>query len=86
MFKTSNACRRATACFLGSRGEIISGHEFHCSAILAEEGEVTKGAWSRRGAGARGELRRGNVTGTFPHMMDKRGPASSSGHVPVLPV
>ncbi|MGO9171425.1 MAG: cobyrinate a,c-diamide synthase [Rhodomicrobium sp.] len=64
-----------TGCVLGCPGEIVSGHEFHYSVILAEEGEKLLSA-----TGADGQpvpafgLRRGNVTGSFLHMVDKWGP------------
>ena len=57
-------------CALGRRGQAFAGHEFHYSAGLAEQGEKL---FSLAGADAplpAGGLRRGNVTGSFQHIVD----------------
>jgi cobyrinic acid a,c-diamide synthase len=56
----------------GRRGEIMSGHEFHYSSVLNEQGESLFRAFDAEGTPvASGGLRRGNVSGSFFHMIDK---------------
>ena len=65
------------ACVLGARGDTVSGHEFHYSSVLAEEGEhllsVTNA--DKEPVAAHG-LRRANVTGSFLHVMDRWSPTA----------
>jgi cobyrinic acid a,c-diamide synthase len=58
------------ACVLGEPGETVSGHEFHYSSVLAEEGEKLLSVTNadRERVPAHG-LRRGNVTGSFLHVI-----------------
>jgi cobyrinic acid a,c-diamide synthase len=58
------------ACVLGEPGETVSGHEFHYSSVLAEEGEKLLSVTSadREPVPAHG-LRHGNVTGSFLHVI-----------------
>ncbi|MGO9483368.1 MAG: cobyrinate a,c-diamide synthase [Rhodomicrobium sp.] len=59
------------ACILGERGGVVSGHEFHYCSVLAEEGDPLFNATGADGmpVPAHG-LRRGNVTGSFLHVID----------------
>jgi cobyrinic acid a,c-diamide synthase len=59
-------------CALGERGGMLSGHEFHYSTILTEEGEKLLSPLNADGepVPAHG-LRRGNVTGSFLHVIDR---------------
>ena len=61
-----------SACVLGERGDTVSGHEFHYSSVLAEEGEKLLSVTNADGepVPAHG-LRRGNVTGSFLHVIDR---------------
>ena len=64
------------SCVLGERGGTVSGHEFHYSSVLAEEGEKllsVKNA-DREPVPSHG-LRHGNVTGSFLHVIDQWSPA-----------
>ncbi len=59
-------------CVLGARGDIVSGHEFHYSSVLAEEGERLMSVADAEGAPLPGGgLRRGNVSGSFLHFIDR---------------
>ena len=64
------------SCVLGERGGTVSGHEFHYSSVLAEEGEKLLSVTNadREPVPAHG-LRRGNVTGSFLHVIDQWSPA-----------
>jgi cobyrinic acid a,c-diamide synthase len=63
------------SCVLGERGATVSGHEFHYSSVLAEEGEKLLSVTNAEGepVPAHG-LRRGNVTGSFLHVIDQWSP------------
>ncbi len=59
-------------CVLGARGDVVSGHEFHYSSVLAEEGERLFGVADAEGVPMPGGgLHRGNVSGSFLHFIDK---------------
>ncbi len=59
-------------CVLGTTGDIVTGHEFHYSSILAEEGEKLFSVADAEGlAMPGGGLCRGNVSGSFLHFIDK---------------
>jgi cobyrinic acid a,c-diamide synthase len=59
-------------CVLGRRGEIVAGHEFHYSTILAETGEKLFKVADAEGTQLAGTgLRQGKVTGSFFHFVDK---------------
>jgi cobyrinic acid a,c-diamide synthase len=60
------------ACVLGERGDAVSGHEFHYSSIIVEEGEKLLSATNadKNPVPAHG-LRRGTVTGSFLHVIDR---------------
>jgi cobyrinic acid a,c-diamide synthase len=60
---------------LGSRGEVLRGHEFHYASIVdAEAGEPLFAARDARGRAlhVRG-ARRGSVMGSFVHLVDRNG-------------
>ncbi len=58
-------------CILGRRGQIVAGHEFHYSAIIAEKGNNLFAVWDAEGTPlASGGLRQENVTGSFFHFID----------------
>ncbi len=60
-----------TGCVLGKPGDIVSAHEFHYSSVLAEEGEGLFSVASADGVRiSAGGLRRGNVSGSFLHVID----------------
>jgi cobyrinic acid a,c-diamide synthase len=60
-------------CVLGASGDDFCGHEFHYSSILAEQGEPLFSVSDAGGAGIEsGGLRRGSVTGSFLHLIDRR--------------
>ncbi len=67
------------SCVLGKRGGTVSGHEFHYSSVLAEEGEKLLSVTNadREPVPAHG-LRRGNVTGSFLHVIDRWSPAAAA--------
>ena len=67
--------RLLAACVFGNPGETVSGHEFHYSSILAEEGEKLLSAENADGepVPAHG-LRHGNVTGSFLHVIGRWNP------------
>jgi cobyrinic acid a,c-diamide synthase len=67
--------RLLAACVLGNPGETVSGHEFHYSSILAEDGEKLLCAENADGepVPAHG-LRHGNVTGSFLHVIGRWNP------------
>lgn len=58
-------------CILGARGGILSGHEFHYSSVVTEEGEKLFEVSNADGepVPAAG-LRCGNATGSFFHVID----------------
>jgi cobyrinic acid a,c-diamide synthase len=60
------------SCVLGERGATVSGHEFHYSSVLAEDGEKLLSVTNadQEPVPAHG-LRRGNVTGSFLHVIDR---------------
>jgi cobyrinic acid a,c-diamide synthase len=64
------------SCVLGERGAKVSGHEFHYSSVLAEEGEKLLSVTNadREPVPAHG-LRRGGVTGSFLHVIGQWSPA-----------
>ena len=59
------------ACVLGEPGETVSGHEFHYSSILAEDGDKLLSVENAdmEPVPVQG-LRHGNVTGSFLHFID----------------
>ncbi len=67
------------SCVLGERGGTVSGHEFHYSSVLAEEGEKLLSVTNadREPVPAHG-LRRGNATGSFLHVIDRWSPAPAA--------
>jgi cobyrinic acid a,c-diamide synthase len=59
-------------CVLGASGDAFRGHEFHYTSIIAEGGEPLFSVADADGAGIEsGGLRRGNVTGSFLHLIDR---------------
>jgi cobyrinic acid a,c-diamide synthase len=56
---------------IGGAGQKFRGHEFHYATILREDGEPLFGAANALGesVGQMG-LRRGNVAGSFCHLID----------------
>ncbi len=68
-----------TPCVLGERGSMVSGHDFHYSTILTEEGEklLSPANADREPVPAYG-LRRGYVTGSFFHVIDRWSPSLAS--------
>jgi cobyrinic acid a,c-diamide synthase len=71
------------SCVLGERGGTVSGHEFHYSSVLAEEGQKLLSVTNadREPVPAHG-LRRGNVTGSFLHVIDQWSPALNQTQMP----
>ena len=67
------------SCVLGERGGTVSGHEFHYSSVLAEEGEKLLSVTNadREPVPAHG-LSRSNVTGSFLHVIDRWSPAPAA--------
>ena len=64
------------SCVIGARGGTVSGHEFHYSSVLAEEGEKLLSVTNadREPVPAHG-LRRGTATGSFLHVIGQWSPA-----------
>ncbi len=65
-----------TGCVLGRPGDVFTGHEFHYSAVLTEEGEKLWSVAGAEGTPAPAGLRDGKVTGSFMHILDRWDPAS----------
>ncbi|MGB9026603.1 MAG: cobyrinate a,c-diamide synthase [Rhodomicrobium sp.] len=66
-------------CMLGERGDSVSGHEFHYSSVLAEEGERLFSLTDAEGVALLdGGLRCGTVSGSFLHFIDKWEPAEQA--------
>jgi len=64
--------RLLTDCSLGSGGTEIMGHEFHYASVLAADDESLVACQDAAGASmAEGGARRGSVSGTFFHAIDR---------------
>ena len=57
---------------LGAKGTVLFGHEFHYASLVAASDEPLVAAEdARKGASAESGSRRGSVTGTFFHVIDR---------------
>ena len=65
--------RLKVACPLGAAGAEIMGHEFHYASLLSSDDEPLVECRDATGAPvAEGGGRRGSVSGTFFHFIDRR--------------
>ncbi len=64
-----------TSCSLGTSGDILYGHEFHYATTVQNNDPALAEIYDAEGARiVSGGSRRGNITGTFFHLIDQCGP------------